>query len=301
MRGPMARQERSLQGKVVAITGAARGIGKATARALVDAGAKVGIGDLDLTLAERTAEELGPNAAAYAVDVVDGESFAAFLDAVERDLGPLDVMINNAGIMLVGWALADEDELTTRRMIDVNLHGVVNGTKLAVQRMRPRGSGHIVNISSQAGNGGFPGGATYCATKFAVRGLSEAVRGELTLEELDIEVSCVMPTVVNTELGRGLPDARGVKLVEPEDVATAILQALRFPRFDVHVPRYTGAINALAGALPRRGREALGRALKADAVLWDADHQARAGYETRAQSSDPQSPDSQTEPETAAR
>ena len=221
------------------------------------------------------------------MDVVDKESFAEFLEAVERDLGPLDVLVNNAGIMLVGWPFADEDDATTRKMVDVNLHGVMNGTKLALQRMRPRRSGHIVNISSQAGNGGFPGGATYSATKFAVRGFSEAVRNELVLEELPIEVSCVMPTVVNTELGSGLPDTRGVKMLQPEDVAAAIVAALREPRFDVHVPRSTGVINKFASLLPRRGRELLGRFLKADQVLWDADHSSRASYEARAQESDP--------------
>ena len=281
----MARQRRSVAGKVVAITGGGRGIGRATAEALVREGAKVAIGDLDVELANRTAGEIG--ATAFALDVVDRESFSEFLDSVERELGPLDVLVNNAGIMLVGWPFADEDEATTRKMVDVNLHGVLNGTKLALERMRPRSSGHIVNISSQAGNGGFPGGATYSATKFAVRGFSEAVRNELVLEELPIEVSCVMPTVVNTELGAGLPDARGVKLVEPEEVAGEIVAALVRPRFDVHVPRYTGAINALAGMLPRRGREALGRFLKADQILWDADHQRRSGYEARAQASDP--------------
>ena len=219
--------------------------------------------------------------------MVDRDAVAEFLDAAERDLGPLDVMINNAGVMLVGWAFADEDDATTRKMVDVNLHGVMNGTKLALERMRPRRTGHIVNISSQAGNGGFPGGATYSATKFAVRGFSEAVRAELVLEELPIEVSCVMPTVVNTELGSGLPDTRGVKMLQPSDVAAAIVDALQTGRFDVHVPRSTGVINKLASLLPRRGREALGRFLKADQVLWDADHSSRAGYEARAQASDP--------------
>ena len=281
-------------GKVVAITGAARGIGRATAEALVREGARVAIGDLDAELAQQTASELGQGVRAYHVDVVEKDSFAEFIDSVERDLGPLDVLVNNAGIMLVGWPFADEDDATTRRMIDVNLHGVLNGTKIALQRMRLRGSGHIVNISSQAGNGGFPGGATYCATKFAVRGFSEAVRNVLVLEELPIEISCVMPTVVNTELGAGLPDSRGVRLVQPEEVAAEIVAALRRPRFDVHVPRYTGAINSLAGMLPRRGREALGRFLKADQILWDADHSQRAGYEARAQASDPAGDRSET-------
>ena len=288
----MPKHTFSLRGRVVAITGAARGIGRATAEALVREGARVAIGDLDAELAQRTGEEIG--ASAYGVDVVDKASFADFLDSVESELGPLDVLVNNAGIMLVGWPFADEDDDTTRKMVDVNLHGVLNGTKLALERMRPRRAGHIVNISSQAGNGGFPGGATYCATKFAVRGFSEAVRNELVLEELPVEVSCVMPTVVNTELGAGLPDTRGVKLLEPAEVAAAIVEALRQPRFEVHVPRSTGVINKFAALLPRRGREALGRFLKADQVLWEADHSSRAGYEARAQASDPTGSRSET-------
>ena len=122
-------------------------------------------------------------------------------------------------------------------MIDINLHGVIYGTKLALERMQPRRSGHIVNIASQAGKAGIPGGATYCATKHAVVGLSEAVR----LENRDhgIEVSCVMPAVVNTELGSGLPDTRGVKKLEPEEVADAIVEAIETNRFDVWVPKST--------------------------------------------------------------
>src|SRR4051794_22123832 len=95
----MARQPRPIHGKVVAITGAARGIGRETARALIQEGAKVAIGDLDLELARRTANELGGATIALSLDVTDRESFVRFLDDVEAQLGPLDVLINNAGIM----------------------------------------------------------------------------------------------------------------------------------------------------------------------------------------------------------
>ena len=111
------------------------------------------------------------------------------------------MLINNAGIMPLG-PFAEEDDATARRMIDINVHGVIFGTKLAIPGMRQRGSGHIVNIASQAGKAGIPGGATYCATKHAVVGLSEAVRAEL--RDTGVEVSVVMPAVVDTELGSGL-------------------------------------------------------------------------------------------------
>src|SRR3954447_14565021 len=226
----MAREARSLRGKVVAITGGARGIGKATAKALVLKGAKVAIGDLDRELAEETARELGSDTLALELDVTRRDSFEGFLDQVEERLGSLDVLVNNAGIMPLG-RFVDEDDLTARRMVDINVHGVMYGMKLALPRMQRRGSGHIVNLASQAGKGGFPGGATYCGTKHFVVGVSEAVRTEV--RDTGIEVSCVMPGVVNTELATGLKSARGVKNVNPEDVADAIVEALKFPRFDV--------------------------------------------------------------------
>ena len=212
----MAKEPRSIQGKVVAITGGARGIGKATAEALARKGARVAIGDLDADLAAQTAAGLAGEAVGLELDVTKRESFADFLAQVEERLGPLDVIINNAGIMPLG-DFVDEDDATAVRMIDINLHGVIYGMKLALPGMLRRNTGHIVNIASQAGKAGLPGGATYCATKHAVVGLSEAVRAEV--RETDIEVSCVMPAVVNTELGSGLVESRGVKVSQPEDVA----------------------------------------------------------------------------------
>jgi NADP-dependent 3-hydroxy acid dehydrogenase YdfG len=280
----MAKEARPLRGKVVAITGGARGIGKATAKALAGEGAKVAIGDLDAALAAETATELGGEAIGLPLDVTRRDSFAEFLDQAAERLGPIDVLINNAGIMPIG-PLAAEDDATARRMVDINLHGVIFGTKLAMQRMVPRRSGHIVNIASQAGKAGLPGGATYCATKHAVVGLSEAARAEL--RDDGVEVSVVMPAVVNTELGSGLPQTRGVKKLEPEEVAAAIVDALKFPRFDVWVPRSSAAISYVINLLPRRGREAVGRLLNADKVLAEPDRGERAAYEERAARSEP--------------
>jgi NADP-dependent 3-hydroxy acid dehydrogenase YdfG len=276
----MARKQvKSVAGQVVAITGGARGIGKATATALIRRGARVAIGDLDLDLAEKTAAELGGNAVALQLDVTDRASFAAFLDGAEKELGPVDVLVNNAGIMPVGPFEKETDE-TARLMIDINLHGVIYGCKLALERMVPRGSGHIVNIASQAGKAGIPGGATYSATKHAVVGLSEAIR--LENRDRGIEVSCVMPAVVNTELGSGLTDTRGVKKLEPEEVAEAICEAIETNRFDVWVPKSSAGISVVLNLVPRSGREAIARIMKADKVLAEVDEQKRAAYEERA-------------------
>ena len=110
-------------------------------------------------------------------DVTDRASFDTFLREVESRLGPLDVLINNAGIMPIG-VFVEETDATAHRMIDINLHGVIYGSKLALARFQSRGRGHLVNIASAAGKAGFAGGATYCATKHAVVGLCEAIRAE---------------------------------------------------------------------------------------------------------------------------
>jgi NADP-dependent 3-hydroxy acid dehydrogenase YdfG len=291
----MAREPRSLQGKVVAITGGARGIGKATAQALVRKGAKVAIGDLDKTLAEKTAEQIGGDTLALELDVTDRDSFEGFLDQVEERLASLDVLINNAGIMPIG-PFVEESDRTAQMMVDINVHGVLYGMKLALPRMQRRNSGHIVNIASQAGKGGVPGGATYSGTKHFVVGASEAVRAEL--RETAIEISCVMPAVVNTELGSGLQETRAIKKLEPEEVADAIVGALERPKFDVWVPRESVGIYKVMQLLPRGGREAIGRMLNADKVLAAANKQERAAYEDRAAHSEPSRED-QPETETA--
>lgn len=274
----MAQPLRSLAGQTVAITGGGRGIGRATAAALIAQGARVAIGDIDASLAERTAQELGAGTIGLALDVTDKNSFDGFLNAVEDRLGPLDVLINNAGIMPIG-PFVEESDATAQRMIDINLVGVIYGSKLALARFMKRGRGHLVQIASMAGKAGFPGGATYCATKHAVVGLSEAIRAEV--RDTNIDVSVVMPVVVNTELGSGLPETRGFKAVQPEDVADCIIEALQTGRFEVFVPKSISGMVRVNALLPRRAVEWMSRALKGDQVLSAPDHTARAAYEAR--------------------
>lgn len=282
----MAKTPRVLRGQVAAITGGARGIGRATATALLDEGMKVAIGDLDLATAQRTAQELSSRGEirAYALNVVEPESHEAFIEAVETDLGPIDVYINNAGIMPVGRFL-DLDPVSDRRQIDINIFGVLNGMRAILPRFERRYSGHLVNIASAAGKGGFPGVAVYCGTKHFVVGVSEAVH--LELKDTPIAVSCVMPSFVNTELVSGLGSARGVKNAEPEDVGREIVRALQGPRFDVFVPRMIGPINKVMGVLPRSAREGVAHALKADRVMLEVDQSGRAAYELRTSKNDP--------------
>jgi NAD(P)-dependent dehydrogenase (short-subunit alcohol dehydrogenase family) len=280
----MAKEPRSLSGKVAAITGGGRGIGRAIAHALAREGALVAVGDVDAASAESVAAELGGQALGLPLDVTDHAGFTAFLDEVESRLGPLDILVNNAGIMPV-TPLLEEAPASIARQLEINLHAVIHGTQEAMRRMVPRRTGHIVQLASVAGRNGFPHLATYCATKHGVVGLSEAVRVEL--RDTGVEVSVVMPGIVRTELATGLTEARGVKSVTADDVANEIVGALKKPRFDVFVPRSTGPLVALGAALPRRAREGMVRLLKADQALLKTDRAARAAYEERAAASAP--------------
>jgi len=281
----MARQPRSLAGKVVVITGGARGIGAATATALVAKGARVAIGDLDEELTKRAAKELGGDTLGLRLDVTDHPGYTAFLDQVERELGPIDVLVNNAGIMPLAL-LDEESDQTTSRQIAINLTAVIHGTREGLVRMKPRRSGHIVNIASVAGKIGAAGGATYCATKHGVVGLCEAVYYEL--RGTGVDISCVMPTIVSTELAAGLRQTRLSSQVAPEDVAAAIVDVLQFPRLEVFVPKYLGGVNRVTRALPRRVGEWLLARSGSDALLSSAAHSsARSEYEKRAAESAP--------------
>jgi short-subunit dehydrogenase len=282
----MAKQPRILTGQVVAITGGARGIGRAMAERFLREGMRIAIGDVDVDTARKTAEELGRGTIALELDVTKRESVQKFADDVESRLGPIDVFINNAGIMPVGRFI-DEDDASAHRQLDINVHGVIYGCKVALGKMLPRNRGHIVNVASQAGKFGIPGIATYVATKHAVVGLSEALRGELHHMDAAIDISVVMPNIVGTELGSGLGESRAAKTLTPEQVADATFEALQTGRFDVWVPKSVQTIATITGVFPRRGREAIARALKADKVIWDADMTARKNYELRAAHSEP--------------
>jgi NAD(P)-dependent dehydrogenase (short-subunit alcohol dehydrogenase family) len=280
----MAKSVRSLNGQVVAITGGARGIGRATAAALIAQGARVAIGDVDAPLAEKTASELGSGTMGLPLDVTDRSSFAEFLDEVERELGPLDVLVNNAGIMPIG-PFIDETDAIAERLVDINIHGVIVGTKLAIERFTPRGRGHIVQLASIAGKEPVSGGVTYSATKHAVVGLTESLRVEL--RGTGIEIHQVLPIGVNTELYSGVSALRGFATAEPEDVANAIVELLQTGKFEIYVPKSMGLVSRLRGLLPRAVAEVVVRWTKGDQVMLAADPAARAAYHARVNGSAP--------------
>jgi short-subunit dehydrogenase len=277
----------NIKGRTVAITGAARGIGYATARALLARGARVVIGDRDIARLESAVASLAGvgMVSGYPLDVTDRESFAAFLDKARGDgfgdsAGLVDVLINNAGVMPIGSFLEQTDE-AIRTSIEVNLYGVLTGCQLVLPEMVKRHAGHIVNVASLAGVMAVPGQVVYAGTKFAVVGLSTALADEVAPQ--GVEVSVVMPPFTNTELISGTKPAAANRPVEPEDIAAAIVKVLDKPKTHVSVPAGVRLPLTLIAMLGPRGRRWVQRRTGSDRVFLDFDPGARQQYEDRAQ------------------
>jgi NAD(P)-dependent dehydrogenase (short-subunit alcohol dehydrogenase family) len=272
-------ENNSIRDKVVVITGGARGIGFATATALHNLGANVAIGDVDEAKLKESGTALGLDVYGK-LDVTDPESFSSFLDDVERQLGPLDVLINNAGIMPAGKVI-DEPDTLTRRILDINAYGVILGSKLAAQRMVPRGTGHIINIASLAGESPTPGLATYCASKYAVLGFTDSARIEY--RNTGVHFSSVLPTFTNTELISGTSGAKLLRNAEPEEIANAIIGLISKPAARVAVTRIAGVVAGSMKFLPKSAGEFIARKLGMEHVFVDdVDTAARKAYEDRA-------------------
>jgi len=271
----------NLKGRVVAISGGARGIGLATTRKFVAAGAKVVVGDLDSAGAEQICEAQPDSMMGLHLDVSSRASFEEFYDIAERSFGHVDVLVNNAGIMPSGPFLA-ENEALTDKILAVNLRGVINGCRIAGQHMQPRGSGVIINVASLAGLFGAPGLATYCASKFAVVGLTEALEHEFAV--LGISVAAVLPAVVNTELSAGASYPRYMRPlieVEADDVATRIVKIASRGGSTATVPSVVGPLVKLSRVLARKPRHALERVAGLDKAYTQADPALRAPYHNR--------------------
>ena len=264
--------------RVVAITGGARGIGYHTAEELIRRGHRVAIGDIDELQLKVAAEELGLDVAVR-LDVTDPASIASFLDVTEEALGPIDVLINNAGVMPTGHVHEETDEVT-RRQVEINVLGVIFGSKIALQRMLPRRQGHIINTASLAGELPVPGLATYCGTKFAVIGFTEAARQEY--RRSGVTLSTVRPTFTNTELVSGTSGVKGMRNAEPQEIARATADLIERPQPFVRVTRVAGTMAAAMKFVPERIATQFGAMLGADTVFLDrVDSAARQAYTER--------------------
>jgi len=264
-----------LDGALVAITGAARGIGLATAEEFIAAGARVALGDLDADLAMAAAERLGARASGHSLDVTDKVSFAAFIAAAEEVHDrPLDVLVNNAGVMPNGPFLDQEDRID-RLTMDVNVYGVIHGMRVVLPGMVGRGQGHVVNVASLAGKFPIKGLAVYNASKYAVVGLTAATR--LELQGTGVSVTAVLPSAVRTELSSGI-DYGVLPAVDPEDIARAVVRSLKGRPAEVAVPSYVGIAADAAPLVPERVMDVFRRMVHDDAAITRVNDSERRTY-----------------------
>ena len=221
--------------KVILITGASSGIGAGIARELGRAGAKLMLGarrtDRLASLAREISFE-GGDAAISRLDVTDRADMAAFAEAARQTWGRVDVIVNNAGVMPLSPMAAMKVE-EWDRMVDVNIKGVLHGIAAVLPEMTARGSGHIVNIASVGALSVVPTASVYCASKYAVRAISDGLRQEHS----DIRVTCIHPGVVESELADSITDpaaAEAMKLyraiaLRPDAIARAVRYAIDEP------------------------------------------------------------------------
>ena len=224
-----------IEGKVVAITGASSGIGEAAARRFATAGAHVVIGARRTDRLETLAGEIeagGGSVRLRRLDVTDRRDVEAFAHHAVAEFGRLDAIVNNAGVMPLS-PLAALKTAEWDRMIDVNIKGVLYGIAAALPIMKAQDSGHIINIASIGGHSVSPTAAVYCATKFAVRAISEGLRQE----EDRIRVTIISPGVTTSELAETISDEASREAmrtwravaISPDAVADAMLYALSQP------------------------------------------------------------------------
>ncbi|WP_103730406.1 SDR family oxidoreductase [Novosphingobium sp. HII-3] len=225
----------NLNGKVVLITGASSGIGEATARTLAEAGATVVLGARRterLAKLVREIEAAGGKALAKALDVTDQAEVAAFAEEARGRFGRIDVIVNNAGVMpLSPMAALKVDEWD--RMVDVNIKGTLYGIAAVLPVMNEQGFGHVINIASTGGHVVSPTAAVYCATKFAVRAISEGLRQEND----KIRVTVISPGVTESELADSISDPKGrEEMKEYRKVAISPFAIAKAVRFAVEQP-----------------------------------------------------------------
>jgi NADP-dependent 3-hydroxy acid dehydrogenase YdfG len=238
----------------------------------------VWIGDVDRSEAEATAARVR-GARAAQLDVTDIASWRDFVATVIRESGPIDILINNAGVMPLGSFL-EEAEQVTDLILDVNVRGVLNGMRAVVPEMVGRNGGRVINVASMAGMIPIPGMVTYNASKFAVVGASLAARRELAPS--GVTVSVILPSAVRTELASGAPLGGGMPTVNPEDVAAAILKTARTGTARVSVPRWVAPGWSMVAALVPEKVELLFRRLIDDRrALTSIDAVGRRAYTDR--------------------
>lgn len=262
----------ALRHKVVAITGAARGIGLALARRFAREGAVLAAADLDpdaLSEAVRSLREEGATVRGYTVDVTDPASVARFREQTVADAGGVDVLVNNAGVVFGGPFREVPIDLH-RKTFEVNVMGVVHCTHAFLEDLVARPEGHVVNMSSASGLIPLPWAATYAASKWAVLGFSDSLRRELEATgRRHVRVTVVCPSYVSTGLFDGARAPAFSRILTPERVADATVRAVLRNRAAVLIPWLVRATPVLKGILPRRAFESVADLLGATGSMKD--------------------------------
>ncbi|ELY63229.1 SDR family oxidoreductase [Natrinema versiforme] len=246
--------------EVVVVTGASAGVGRATARAFAERGAKIGLlarGEEGLEGAREDVEEAGGEAVVVPTDVADSDAVEAAAETVEDEFGPIDVWVNNAMVSVFSPA-AEMTAADYHRVTEVTYLGYVNGTLAALERMRPRDEGTIVQVGSALAYRGIPLQSAYCGAKHAIQGFTESVRTELIHDDCDVQLSMVQMPAMNTPQFEWSKSRMPRKpqpvppIYQPEVAARAICWAVDHGRDELWVGRST--VKAILGnrLIPRR-------------------------------------------------
>ncbi|MBB4852790.1 NAD(P)-dependent dehydrogenase (short-subunit alcohol dehydrogenase family) [Mycobacteroides chelonae] len=268
------------QGAVALVTGGARGIGLSIARRLARMGAWVVIADLDGSAAVEAAREVGSRARGFALDVTELDEYSRVVSEVEESVGPIDIVVNNAGIMPVG-PLLEESRGVAEATMRVNFWSHYISFQVLAPRMISRGRGHFINVTSAAGAIHSPGLASYVASKHAATGFARSAREELV--GTGVTISTVMPSAVRTQLVDGIPFKWWEKLgiIPPGWVARDAVATLRRRPAVVGSPRGTVLALHLQHLVPEWlwlfGR----RVVNADRTVGPVDRRARSEYDRR--------------------
>jgi len=267
------REQPSVSGLRVLISGGARGIGAATAATFAARGARVWIGDVDEDACSSTAAELA--VAGRRLDVTSLSSWRDTVAHITIHDGPLDILVNNAGVMPLG-PMEAETEPIRDLILDVNVRGVLNGMQAVVGGMVGRGRGHIINVASMAGLIPIPGMVTYNASKFAVLGASLAARQECA--GTGVAVSAILPSAVRTELSSGARLGGGMPTVDPQDVAAAILEVVGSRAARRSVPKWVAPAWDARTFVPERVQNLARRLIDDRRALTSIDTGGRSAY-----------------------
>jgi short-subunit dehydrogenase len=260
---------------IAVVTGGARGIGRQIASDLLADGYTVVIGDLDLKQTQVTAAQLGQRCSAVRLDVTNRRMLEKVIAGVEKSLGPIEVWINNAGIMPTGY-FVDQDLDVSAKVIEVNYLGVVQSTTILLPLLIARGQGTILTIASATGVKPLAGAAVYSGSKAAIIAFSDAIRREV--RATGVRIGVILPNLARTRMSAGIRGPKALGSVSAAQVSAVALRAIRTGRFESFVPRRLGPVIRFSRLLPTGAQDWLDDRIGTDTIGLGGDPAARAAY-----------------------